>query len=122
MKLFISPTHEVTWKINVDQFLLNLKKIYSNVDIHYIDNEKRKYLCDWNIKVDIFYLNGFLSKNLNSVVFDTNSLIKAKEFILLVRKSMPQEEEILIYDENFNKSVVLDSELNIEELEDYFNL
>ena len=51
--------------------------------------------------------NGQISRDLNCVIFETNNMSKCHDFILGTRKFMPKEEKIIIYDEDFERNIIL---------------
>ena len=107
MKLFISPTHKVDWRINTIFFLESIKYIYKNIRIQKITNPQRPYLYTWQVNDDNYFLEGSLSKDLNSIVFTTNNLHESLDFLKLCRICMPADENIIIYDEMYNNHLTL---------------
>lgn len=119
MNIFISPTKKTEWKIPLEKYLNFLQNIYANIKITKIENTNRKFIYEWETKNNDFYLEGKIGKELDCIVFQTNDIKKCKNFILGTRKYMPEDENILIYDENFENNILL-LEDNWEKIENVF--
>ena len=103
MKAFISPYKVKEWKINKSEFIESLEKGFSKIEIKQINNENRRFCLKWSIKInDSIYIEGMLDKTLNCVYFETNDVEWGYTFSKWVRKFMPKDEEIIIYDESYD--------------------
>ncbi|RIY36886.1 hypothetical protein CKY20_04995 [Capnocytophaga canis] len=107
MKLLVSPQKKENWKINKEKFISQLKDIFEDIEITEIKDEKRNFCYEWKIESSNSFFYGLLDKQLNEVYFESNSISIIHKFSNFVRKFMPAESEILMYDEDFTTYTVL---------------
>ena len=58
MKVLVSPQKKAEWKINKQDFILELQKKYNVTNLKEITNTKRYYCYEWTIKENNHFLNG----------------------------------------------------------------
>lgn len=116
MDVLMSPLKRVEWKINKQDFVSHLKHEYENIEIHEIKDEKRKYCYEWKIQSSTFFLEGLLDNTLNCVCVTTNSPEFGSKFVKWVRRFMPREENIVIYDKNYEKYMSINTNTQVDDI------
>ena len=120
MKVLVSPQKKAEWKINKQDFILELQKKYNVTNLKEIASTKRYYCYEWSIKENNHFLNGMLDNSLNCVYIESDSMYLGCSFALWVRTFMPDYADIMLYDEDFINYIYFKKDTDIDQLIETF--
>lgn len=120
MKALVSPEKRAEWKINRQEFILELQEKYNVIELNEITDIKRHYCYEWTIKEDNHFIEGMLDNTLNCVCIETDSIDLCCSFALWVRTFMPDNADIMLYDEDFINHIYFKRDTDIGKLIEVF--
>ena len=121
MEALVSPEKRAEWKINRQEFILELQEKYNVIELNEITDIKRHYCYEWTIKEDNHFIEGMLDNTLNCVCIETDSIGLCCSFALWVRTFMPDNADIMLYDEDFINHIYLKKDTDIGKLIEVFS-
>ena len=68
MKALVSPQKKAEWKINKQEFILELQEKYNVIELNEITDIKRHYCYEWTIKEDNHFIEGMLDNRFYRLV------------------------------------------------------
>lgn len=109
MSWYISEASESDWKLDPGSFIKYLEERWPRAEVREIRNPARKnYSHEWKIRENGHVLEGKFDQSQSAVVLDGN-LEEAAAFAAWFRSLVPDERDLLFYDEGLSIQVPLDA-------------
>ncbi|MDL2324539.1 hypothetical protein LJC61_05245 [Ruminococcaceae bacterium OttesenSCG-928-A16] len=116
--LLLSPSERPEWKIDSEVFERALRNNYPEISIKRRDNPQRYF--EWTIEEDGKNLEGWLFRSLDCISFDTSDGAIGADFAIFCRGFMPEEAEIILYDESYSSVLPITIRTSLQDIQDVF--
>lgn len=115
MGYFISPPEESDWQINVNNLSKAIISKWSTAAVEKVNNPNSLYILTWSIKINIYRIDGTLTKSKNVVYLD-GDIRGCAVFALWFRRQVGNEQKLIFYDEGYSCDILLSSETTEDDL------